>query len=525
MSHPSKIPIEYWENFGISNTDLEFLYNHLLEIEIPQTTQQLIEDIVETRIINIKDQQSKEQILAGTVYLPKNTYTIGESLIFSALEWKKGEVENFRAGFNPEFGDINIIDVEIEDGRKMSFACNLDEHPLNNPENLNKNDPLLDSGYIFTTYGEILVKKLKDSLEKNDDLVQIAGKWFPKSLLLDIHTGHLNLIEAVLEESEGGPLSTRQLIDRIDLEVDSNKQLTEFSLDFALQNDSRFDEVGPAGETYWYLKSMEPIEVIKPPIFLQFNDIPYDKSSIIGFLQQFEGDLFDELEEWEKNEGEKDFLDVSLIYPHWRSGTLPLSYSLSRFFPTAYEAPRVRFTFVDGISKAHFPGWVVRSSKYVYGLRNWYESNGLISGSIVHLRKGENPGEIIVTSERCRQSREWMRTALIGIDQKIVFGMLKQSITTTYNERMAIVVPDPNGLDELWKKNICKNEDLSHTIFRIMHELIKLNPQIHAQELYASVNIVRRCPPGLILIFLTTNKDIKHLGDLYFQISESGGDK
>lgn len=525
MAHPSKTPSDYWENFSISSTDLEFIYNHLLEIEIPQTSQQLIEEIVENRINSIKEKNSKEQMLSGTVYLPKDSYSIGQTLVLPALDWKIGKVEKVRPGFNPEFGDFNVIDVKIEDDSKMSFACNLNDHPLNNLENSTNNDPLLDLGYVLSTFGDAFLRKLDDSLAKNDELVKIAGKWFPKSLLMDIHTGHLNLLEAVLEEAEGGPLSTQQLIEQIDLNVDSNNQLTEFSLNFALQNDSRFDEVGPAGETLWYLKSLEPIEVINPPIYLQFKSTTYEKLSVINFLQQFEGGLFDELEDWEKDTEENEELDVSLIYPHWRSGTLPLSYSLSKFFPTAYEAPRVRFTFVDGISKQRFPGWVVRSSKYVSGLRKWYKNNGLIPGSIVHLRKGEIPGEIVVTSEKCRQSREWMRTALIGIDQGIVFGMLKQSITTTYNERMAIVVPDLDGLDDLWKKKIKKNEDLNHTISQIMHELIKLNPQVHAQELYASVNVIRRCPPGLILKYLTSNKDIKHLGDLYFQISEGEGEE
>jgi len=37
--------------------------------------------------------------------------------------------------------------------------------------------------------------------------------------------------------------------------------------------------------------------------------------------------------------------------------------------------------------------------------------------------------------------------------------------------------------------------------------LAKLNPQgqIHAQELYAAINLVRRCPPGPILDILNSN--------------------
>ena len=142
-------------------------------------------------------------------------------------------------------------------------------------------------------------------------------------------------------------------------------------------------------------------------------------------------------------------------------------------------------------------------------------------GSLVYLKKGDQPGEIKVFREKCRQSREWMRTALIGSDQGIVFGMLKQTVFTTFNERMSITVPDPEGFEEIWIKNNSKKEDVNRIILKIMRELSKLNPQIHAQELYAAVNILKRCPPGLIINFLLTSKDIKHLGDLYFRIAES----
>ena len=43
-------------------------------------------------------------------------------------------------------------------------------------------------------------------------------------------------------------------------------------------------------------------------------------------------------------------VEVRLIYPHLRSGTLPLSARLRHLFPTAYEAPRVRLMLVDGDS-------------------------------------------------------------------------------------------------------------------------------------------------------------------------------
>ncbi len=36
-------------------------------------------------------------------------------------------------------------------------------------------------------------------------------------------------------------------------------------MDLALQEDARFDEVGPAGQVLWYLKRLEPEEARETP--------------------------------------------------------------------------------------------------------------------------------------------------------------------------------------------------------------------------------------------------------------------
>jgi len=520
MAAPKLLNSDYWINFIVAQEDIEFLYNQLLELEIPQTPTSLLKLIVGNRIKAINEAQEKEKV-SDVIYIPRGHYEIGQTLIFPAFDWKSGLVDNIRKGFNPEFESFEVIDITFENGDKSSFACNLVDHPLNNSSNTITTDPLLDIDYVIIQFGERLTHVLIENLEGNHELVRIAGCWFPKALLVDINTGHLNLAEAVLEESKGGPLSTRQLLDQIELKSPVNPQLMEFSLNYVLQDDQRFDEVGPAGEVLWHLKDMEPEDVRKIPSCLQYEKLNYDHEIVKPFLSQFEGDLFDELEEWEKAKENIGEIKVSLIFPHWHAGTLPLSHSLSNLFPTAYEAPRVCFTFMDEENKKRFPGWVVRPHRYVYGLKDWYKTNGLMPGSLVYLKKGDQPGEIKVFREKCRQSREWMRTALIGSDQGIVFGMLKQTVFTTFNERMSITVPDPEGFEEIWIKNNSKKEDVNRIILKIMRELSKLNPQIHAQELYAAVNILKRCPPGLIINFLLTSKDIKHLGDLYFRIAES----
>ena len=80
-------------------------------------------------------------------------------------------------------------------------------------------------------------------------IARLLGCWalVPARLLVDVNVGHLNLAEAVLDEAGGKPLPTKAFIDQLDLSGNVNPKLIEFSLNFALQEDGRFDEVGPAG--------------------------------------------------------------------------------------------------------------------------------------------------------------------------------------------------------------------------------------------------------------------------------------
>jgi hypothetical protein len=60
-------------------------------------------------------------------------------------------------------------------------------------------------------------------------------------------------------------------------------------------------------------------------------------------------------------------------------------------------------------------------------------------------------------------------------------------------------------------------------VVNTVRELAKLNPQshVHASELYANVNIIRRCPPGPILALLASRPWFVHVGDLHFRFDDS----
>jgi len=520
---------DYWLDFIIQDSDLEFLYNHLLEVEQPQTTWELVQALVQQRILDEKAALEKQQSSGGSVYYPKDHYQKGQVLQFPVLNWQVGQVKGVRAGNNPELLPFEVIDVEMESGEKHLFASGIENHVLNQPISFDQNDPLLDDKYVLQHYGEDIEAILLDSLGMSDDLVRIAGKWFPRALLVDINIGHLNLAEAVLDMMNGGPLDTRTLMEQIDFPSDANANLNEFSMNLAMQEDKRFDEVGPSGETLWYLHRLEPEPVREAPIFLKFQPLPnYEPESVSSYFNEFDSQVIDELEPSLNPVPASDLEEATycLIYPHWRVGTLPLSGGLARIFPTALESPRIQFIMVDSLSGEKFPGWVVRPLNYVYGLREWYLSQGLFPGSIIRMQRGKNPGEIIVRAEKKRPTREWVRTAVIGSDGGVVFSMLKHNISSAIDERMGIVVSNTDLLDETWERNRAKGP-LHQTTRAIMRELAKLSPQnhVHAQELYAGVNILRRCPPGPILSMLLEGSWAKHLGNLYFRLEEtSGGD-
>jgi hypothetical protein len=439
------------------------------------------------------------------------------------LEYQKGSVTAVRAGVNPAIAPFKVIDVALESGETHSFACDLEDHVLNDPASPMENDPLYDPQQVVENFGKAISASISKPLAENENLVQIAGRWFPLALLVDINIGYLNMAEALLEMEEGGPLSTHSILKQIELPTDVNEKLTEFSLNYALQEDPRFDEVGPAGETLWFLHQLEPDMVREVPVYLKHSQFEYDLENLQDFNDMLEEDVIDELQPENSTCCEDDEVPVTLIFPHWQSGTLPLSDRIHRLFPTAYEAPRVQFTFIDADSNESFPGWVVRTDKYVYGLKEWYEQNELIPGSMVYVRRGEEPGKVIIRCEGKRSNREWMRTALVGSDGGIVFAMLKQIVPPGFNERMAVVVPDTETLEELWMNKSLQKKSFDKIIASTFQELAKLNQQghVHALELYAAVNIIRRCPPIAILDALVKTSWAKHLGDLYFIMESS----
>jgi len=523
-SVPFNLPPDYWRTFFLSKKDLEFLSTYLFENETPLTEKELVPVLVNERIRYEREALAKQQHSMGKLYLPEGHFKVGESLVFPALDWKKGKVTSLRPGVNPVTGEFEVIEVEFEQGGSRLFATGLADHKLNQPVEISIDDQLLNPDNVIKAYGQDLEQKLDKALSADDDLVKVAARWFPRALLVDINVGQLNLAEAVLDEAAAGkPLTTTALIEQLEISGKVNPKLIEFSMNHALQEDGRFDEVGPAGEVLWFLKRLEPQDVQQIPVPLRYIEIPYDRSILTREMLALEAELDDELAENEPPAGEVGEVTISLNYPHWRAGTLPVSARVRGLFPTAYESPRVRFTLVDGQSKEEIPAWVVRQHGYVFGLGALYQKYGMLPGSLISVAKSKKPGQVIVTPKVRRPTRDWVRTVLVGSDGRIVFAMLKQNLTTEFNERMILTVPDPSAVDEACVQLAKQHLPFEQLVADMMGELVKLNVQghVHAQELYSALNIIRRCPPGALLAFLTSSSSYKHVGDLHYRLAET----
>jgi hypothetical protein len=88
---------------------------------------------------------------------------------------------------------------------------------------------------------------------------------------------------------------------------------------------------------------------------------------------------------------------------------------------------------------------------------------------------------------------------------------------------MAIAIPDTDAIDQVWQRMQKDHTSFEKVVVNTVRELAKLNPQshVHASELYAAVNVVRRCPPGPILALLASRYWFVHVGDLHFRFNDS----
>ncbi len=518
----------YWDdNFVVEDADLEHLNNLLLEDETPLTADELVLALIRRRLEREELAIQRQLYRGGAVYLPKEAYTVGQEVTFAHLQFASGRVAEVRPGLNPEIGEFDVIAIDFGDGKApRHFAARMAEHKLNEFDGTRAEGdaPLRTPEELAAEYGGRVWAKLEARFKAKGDIVRIATRWFPRELLANINEGHLNLAEAVLDMAGGGPLPPADLLPHLDLPATVNEKLKVFSLNYTLQEDARFDEVGPAGQVLWFLHRLEPAEVTATPRWLRCerSSEPVDLPDPLSQLELELDDEFGPSRPAMPGQPPPTEVTLTLTFPHRRAGTLPLSPALAPLFPTAYVSPRVRFTLVDGLTGEKQAGWVVRQGRYVFGLAGWYQKYEMPVGGHIKVSAGAQPGEVVIKIARRKPTREWVRTAVVS-EGRVSFAMQKRPIAVDYDEQMVVSLDNPAAIDDVWTKAAERRTPLAKVVADTFRELAKLTPQsaVHARSLYSAVNAIRRVPAAPIFAELVSRPCFVHVGDAYWRFDDS----
>jgi hypothetical protein len=529
LQHQTQTAAFWRDQFEVTASDLDFLYNLLLESQTPKRLSELSVALIQ-EYMRRENAKIEAELAKGAVYTPKAHFTVGQTLVFPALEFAAGDVVGVRPGQNPEHGDFEVIKVQFPGSEKpREFAAGLQtEHRLNqiDSDQLLHNDALLSAAEIYALYQAEIDESVLYGLEESDradQFVQVEESWLLADMLAEIHVGHLNIAEALIEMN-AEPQTTAELLKEVELDANVAKSMQRISLEHALNRDERFDRVQRNGSLAWYLRRLEPPEVVTVPLALRPASVRYNRAMLSVDLLQTEWELDDE---WGESSLSSELPTIvpntsfTLIYPHRRHGTLPLNGRTRSFFPSG-ELGKSTVTLIDGRWGTQYTGWVVHEHRYVTGLAKWMDDHGLPVGAFITLERTATPNEIVVDFRTRRPKREWARMATANLENlRLTLEMNKIEVKCEYDEAMIVADADRSAIDELRTRLIDEGVELSQLVEQVVPELTKLNPQgtVHAKSVYSAVNIVRRCPPGPIFYMLISNRRFRDVGGGLFALA------
>jgi len=524
---PSK---PHWSTqFSLTPSDIDALIADLLEGETPLPADVLARRVIELRLE--RDAQALADRYADLLaYDPTQTYKKGQTIAFQGEQLATGVVTAVESGLDPagfcgrSYGKFKRMTVDI-DGETATYAAGIAEGvvepsvsdlltALPGAETMSLDD-------IMEVNGAKILASVNEALQSNPTLVRLAGKWFVRDLMQDVTVGHLNLAEAVLDIAEGGPLTTAEILEQIGGLGDSPQELQEFSLNYAMNEDERFDEVGPAGEVLWYLKRQEPAEVREKPALLRYTRIDYNRDLLTADMLALEAEVDDELSPFDTVE-DVDEATVRLIYAHRRLGTIPLNSHTRAIFPTARRAPRINVTLVDAHDGETYSGWVVNDEQYVYGAAEIYRKYHLPLGAQFTVHRSSTPGHIVIAVPTFRPRVEYV-SLMSAKDDRLQFDLQTRHIGAKFDEQMILGIDELAPIEALAKSLTQQKKNLSTVLKLVIPALARLSPQgaAHAKTIYSAVNVLRRCPPGVVLATLEANRDFENVADHYWKLSDA----
>ncbi len=512
--------VEFWNKVGSTDSDVEHLYGFLLERGTPLSSRDLAFHLIEWRVREEERHLAELAARRAPVYQPKNTYEVGQTVLFTALGNREGVVKEVRAGDNPRLGNFQVVRVQLEgeSGMREFAAGYADAHPLNQEVTQVPISLGLTPEEAVAAYGDQVQKALVERLSGDKEFVHEGALWFLKGLMPEIHPGYMNLAEAAIEQA-GDAISTNELEKILDLPQSGKKPAQLFALSYALAHDPRFEDVGPVRESRWILTRMELPEARERPAIL---DIPSTRPTRLPTeLELIAVDLFDSADSngsGRPTNALRDEVTLVLTYPHRRAGTLPLVAPVRAMLPE-FTHPRLKINFVDATTEGKFPGYAIGEGSYLAGLGAWFNTHKLSPGAFVTLRRGPNPLTLIIDFQPQRERSLWVRVART-MNGRLTFTQEKRPLAHKYDEEMLIVVADPAAVDSVAQTR--REQSLLGLLEEIFPELAKLTSagKVHAKTLFGAVNLVRRSPPRAVLSALTESHTFASVGGGYFVSAE-----
>lgn len=506
---------EYWgHEFALLESDIERISNHLLEVERPQTIDQLASLIIRHRITEERN-KIERQLSGRTLYRPKNSYNTGDEIVFPALQFTSGTIKGIRQGYNPEYGTFKVLEVMLN-GRLRQFVSELStEHRLND-EDSNAISALItvDVDTLCQQFAPLIIPKLEQTLKAHTEFLRLNRRWFIKALLADINIGHLHLAEAILEMNNGGPLATEEIIPYLDLDPSIDPSVQTFSLDYGLLRDDRFDEVAPKHKIAWFLRRMEPDDVQNAAPRLKYTHISYDRSLLNTALVNLEREIDDEWSDFPDALTAGTEVTFSLIYPHRATGTIPLTSQIRPLFPLG-NSPRHSIEIRDEATGEPISAWVAQEHRYIFGLADWYEQNKVVVGAYLHLKPGPDD-TILLSLDRRQPKREWVRLATVAENQ-IAFELNSRPVACQYDDLLIMDTDLEAAIEALRRRAETQQRPLASLLAEVFPQLEAISQPVHAKTLYSAVNMLRRVPPGPIFAELIRRPAFKAVGDNYWR--------
>ena len=508
----------YWQrDFVMTDDDTEALYAAMLDDGQPRSQPDMATLVMQRRYSNELDLLTR-RFSQGELYRPSGSYDEGQQLIFSALDYELGTVMGTRRGSNPRYGEFTVLQVQLGTGRKLrEFAADLHvPHKLNEVKDVGETQEELSPGRLYDLFGHWVQPRLEKALEQGGEFVSFRGQWFLREMLPELHIGHLNIAEALIDESRA-PMTTTEILKELDFPSGTTPEACRFALNRALSLDERFDDVSTSGDPLWYLLSLEPLAITHMPSRLR----PAYEARQGMLLHRESLDLAEEIgDEWDQVEGAivgaakpVDSSTFFLTYPHRREGTMPVNWKTATLLPLS-QNPRLRVTLVDRRNREELPVWVAPRQRYATGLGEWYRKHSIPVGALIELHRTDDPFTIEISYLTQRRKGEWVRS-LRANDGALGFEIQKRAYVCRYDKQILLDDGQDTIMDQLWAETEKQAPPLIQVLREVFPELAKLNAQgmVHAKALYSAVNVVRRCGTVPILAELARQACFDPVGD------------